>query len=148
MGMENYDMTQTESQLAAMRKYRKTPKGRKAALRYNNSRKTPKERKKTNIRTKRVKQELYTLMGNKCVCCGENDPIYFNIDHVYNDGHLTRGIKLDVTRTKGTFYNQRVTKRIYLENPKRFQILCSNCNHAKKLNGGKLYKPKNKRKAA
>jgi hypothetical protein len=36
----------------------------------------------------------------------------------------------------------------YKENPKRYQLLCANCNYAKHRNGGKLYKPKKKRKVA
>ena len=80
----------------------------------------------------RNKKVVHKLLGNKCVCCGENNPIYFNIDHVNNDGHLD----------KSSVY----TLKKYLENPERYQLLCANCNQAKKLNGGKLYKPKKKRK--
>ena len=29
---------------------------------------------------------MYELLGNKCICCGEKDNIYFHIDHVNNDG--------------------------------------------------------------
>lgn len=80
---------------------------------------------------------LYEWMGNKCKCCGENDPMYFQIDHVNNDGHLDKKL--------GCF---KVTIKRYQKNPERFQLLCANCNIAKHLNGGKLYKPKKKRKAA
>jgi len=93
-------------------------------------------------RTARKEQEqreaIFKLEGNKCVCCGMGDPMYFQIDHVYNDGaESASGIK----RT-------RVTLTKYLATPERYQLLCCNCNWAKQMNGGKIYKPKKKRKAA
>ena len=77
------------------------------------------------------RQEMTRLLGNKCKACGEDDPIYFQIDHINNDGYLEK---------------RSIELRDYLKNPKKFQLLCANCNQAKKLNGGKLYKPKKKRK--
>ena len=80
---------------------------------------------------------LIDMLGGKCVCCGENDPMYLQIDHVNNDGHLDK--------KQGD--NRRSIDK-YLELPEKFQLLCANCNHAKHKNGGKLYKPKKKRKVA
>ena len=93
-------------------------------------------------RTARKEQEqreaIFKLEGNKCVCCGMGDPMYFQIDHVYNDGaESASGIK----RT-------RVTLTKYLATPERYQLLCCNCNWAKQLNGGKIYKPKKQKKVA
>ena len=79
---------------------------------------------------------LHEWMGNKCKCCGENDPIYFQIDHVKNDGNLERN---------GSDKTHIHSLKKYKENPKRFQLLCANCNWAKRMNGGKLYKPKKRR---
>ena len=73
-------------------------------------------------------------MNGKCKCCGEKDLIYLQIDHVNNDGH--------VDRNKGS---SNVTLRRYMQTPERFQLLCANCNHAKRMNGGVLYKPKKRR---
>ena len=82
---------------------------------------------------KKRAEDLYKLMGYKCVCCGITDSIYFNVDHVDNDGYLERN--------KGKA-SKRLTASEYLKNPKKYQLLCANCNHAKHKNGGKLYKPK------
>ena len=89
--------------------------------------------------TKKRTEDLYKLMGGKCVCCGIDDSIYFSIDHVNNDGYLER---------KNGKAKKKLTISRYLEAPERFQLLCANCNWAKHVNGGKLYKPKKKRKAA
>ena len=96
-----------------------------------------KNKEKVNKRCKtgyyKKKQVVHKLLGNKCKNCGEDEPMYFQVDHVNNDGHLEGA---------GTLY---IIKK-YLETPERYQLLCANCNQAKKLNGGKLYKPKKKRK--
>ena len=84
------------------------------------------------------KNSLFDLMDNKCKCCGEDDPIYLQIDHVNNDGHLERK-----NRSRR---GPKLTLKKYLEAPEKFQLLCANCNWAKQQNGGKLYKPKKKRK--
>ncbi len=80
------------------------------------------------------KNSLFDLMDNKCKCCGEDDPIYLQIDHVNNDGHLERK-----NRSRR---GPKLTLKKYLEAPEKFQLLCANCNWAKQQNGGKLYKPK------
>ena len=79
------------------------------------------------------KKSIHKLLGNKCKNCGENDPIYFQIDHINNDGCLDRN---------------KVTLKKCLEDPKKYQLLCANCNWAKRLNGGKLYKPKKRKPSA
>ena len=92
--------------------------------------------KRTNKRrgVKRSREKLFKCLGNKCVVCGENDPIYFHVDHINNDGHTDR---------------YRSVRYIdYKENPHRFQLMCANCNWAKHMNGGKIYKPKKKRKVS
>ena len=68
-----------------------------------------------------------------CECCGEDDLIYLQVDHVNNDGFKDKN---------GNKQRNKITVSQYLENPKRLQLLCANCNHAKHKNGGKLYKPK------
>tara|TARA_B100000745_G_C19918927_1_gene308765 strand:+ start:52 stop:495 length:444 start_codon:yes stop_codon:yes gene_type:complete len=82
------------------------------------------------------KEAVYKFLGNKCKNCRENDPIYFQIDHVKNDGNLERN---------GSDKTHIHSLKKYLENPERFQLLCANCNWAKRMNGGKLYKPKKRR---
>jgi len=74
-----------------------------------------------------IRLALVNLMGGKCVVCGETDPIYFQIDHVNNDG--------------GGRYRKEheINTSMYLASPDRFQLMCANCNWAKEKNGGKLY---------
>lgn len=102
----------------AQREYRK---------RWEGSERQKKQIAQTALKRIRDKLEIYRLEGNACVCCGIDDPIYFNIDHVDNDGCL------DKTRN--------TTLKAYLKTPERFQLLCANCNWAKHRNDGKLYKP-------
>ena len=75
--------------------------------------------------------KMFELMGNKCVCCGETDPIFFQVDHVHNDA--------DYTGTGNRAGS--IQLRQYVKEPERYQLLCANCNHAKRMNGGELYRP-------
>jgi len=136
-------MALSKADLIAKHKYRASSKGIATTLRYNASQRTDKQRKHIAKTSKICRLALYVLMGNKCVCCGENDPIYFQIDHVKNDGYLGRK-----SSSLGKRRSSRVNKKTYLATPKRYQLLCANCNIAKHYNGGKLYKPKKRRKAA
>ena len=97
------------------------------------------------IYRKLKKDKLYDLLGNRCACCGERDPMYLEVDHVHNDGKKHR----EKINRKWTADNLRATSMhprhymSYLEdNPNGLQLLCSNCNKAKSKNGGKLYRPK------
>ena len=98
------------------------------------------QEKLKNDRTNERSQVL-KLMGNMCLVCGIDDPIFLQIDHVNNDGYKER------VKSKNGYLTgaPRVTVETYLENPKKYQLLCANCNIAKHLNGGKLYKPKKKK---
>ena len=100
-----------------------------------------KHRVSCNKYEKRRRKTLLNLMGDKCMCCGETDPIYLQFDHVDNDGYLER------SPTKGRRVG-KLTLLTYLENPKKWQLLCANCNWAKHANGGKLYKPKKRKPSA
>ena len=102
-----------------------------------------KQAKQASIRNK---EKLIELMKGMCKACGEKDHIYFQFDHVYNDGYLDR--KTGANGQKLPYRSFRLTVKKYLENPKRFQLLCANCNQAKKNNGGKLYKPKKRKPSA
>jgi len=83
---------------------------------------------------KTIKSKLLELMGDACVCCGERDPMFLQVDHVFNDGHKDR---------KNMKHNLKINDylKIWNETPERIQLLCANCNHAKAKNGGVLYRP-------
>ena len=66
--------------------------------------------------------------GRKCACCEETEPSFLSIDHINNDGHIER--KQGITGYR--LYRMLVK----LGFPKdRYQILCFNCNSAKKILG-------------
>lgn len=83
--------------------------------------------RKLNVdRYKRTKSLVFTHYGNKCKCCGEQEPIFLTIDHINNDGNKHRkviGRKLYAWIVKNNF-------------PDTFQILCFNCNTGRHFNGG------------
>ena len=81
---------------------------------------------------RKMKYLIYVLLNNKCQCCGETDPSYFNIDHVHNDGSKDK--KYNIASWSGRY---KIVKR----NPSRYQILCANFNYAKHQNGGEMYVP-------
>lgn len=67
--------------------------------------------------------------GYRCACCGESEPKFLTLDHVFNDGSSHR--KKIGNRGAGIF--KWLRDHGY---PAGFQILCMNCNHGKSLNGG------------
>jgi hypothetical protein len=71
-------------------------------------------------------------MGGACVCCGERDLMFLQVDHVFNDGHKER-------KKSGTRYGNLL--KTWNETPERLQLLCANCNYAKRINDGVLYRP-------
>jgi len=80
--------------------------------------------RKRNARLKKLVMGHY---GNKCVCCGETEPLFLTIDHINNDGNEHRK----------TIHGDKIYSHIIKENyPDTFQILCFNCNIGKHLNGG------------
>ena len=89
-----------------------------------------KEREK-NRKAKGVrKAKIFDTLGRRCVCCGETDAMYLEVDHVYNDRNKST--------QKGSATNNYSE---ILRNQERFQVLCGNCNRAKHYNGGELYIP-------
>ena len=86
--------------------------------------------RKTN--TKRNRARMFKLMGNACVCCGERDPLFFQIDHIHNDADYS-GLNSNNARS--------IQLHQYLAEPERYQLLCANCNYAKRMNNGELYRP-------
>lgn len=80
---------------------------------------------------KKVRQAVISGYGGKCNCCGENEEIFLQIDHIHNDGNKYRKNGLHGANLR--FY------RFLIQNnfPKDiFQILCANCNWGKHRNGG------------
>ena len=74
-------------------------------------------------RRKRVVEKY----GGKCTCCGETEYTFLQFDHVKNDGANHR------RQLKG---KKIVTWIIENNYPNSIQVLCANCNHSKRINGG------------
>lgn len=82
---------------------------------------------------KKLSKKVFDQYGNKCACCGEDNPLFLEFDHVFNDGKLERTKRTKTGRMK---YDKRAALAKSLVTPKRYQILCSNCNRGKSRNGG------------
>ena len=74
----------------------------------------------------RLRKEVLAAYGDKCACCSIADHVFLAIDHVNDDGHEHRR-KLGCRSSTTTF--RWLKKNAY---PKEFQILCFNCNEAKR----------------
>lgn len=78
---------------------------------------------KNKERSAVLKKQVMDGYGGKCSCCGEEELIFLNIDHVYENGSIERknGIKGNV-----------MYRKLRDENfPPGYQVLCFNCNFAK-----------------
>ncbi len=74
---------------------------------------------------------VFSHYGNKCACCGETTPEFLTIDHVNNDG--PDDIMPSGHRYKGGALYRKIIKESF---PKRYQLLCMNCNFGKRMNNG------------
>jgi hypothetical protein len=78
---------------------------------------------------------LIHYSGNppKCACCGETEILFLHIDHINGDGaeHRRQMVKDQGYVSGGNNLPYWLEKHGY---PKGFQILCANCNLAKRAN--------------
>ena len=65
----------------------------------------------------------------KCACCGEDETLFLEVDHIRNDGNRHR-------KTIGTSAMALLRWIIAKQFPSEFQLLCANCNQGKKRAGG------------
>lgn len=92
------------------------------------------EKNRDKIREKNLKKYyeqkkfIYDFYGYICNCCNEDNPRFLTIDHVENDGYKSRNA--------GSRIYQIIIKDITNNGAHRYQILCYNCNCAKRLNEG------------
>lgn len=75
-------------------------------------------------RKAKLRLEVFTLLGNKCVCCGESREVFLTLDHVFNNGSWDR------KRAAG---NIELIYRRAFDRTWQYQILCRNCNWAKRF---------------
>lgn len=78
-----------------------------------------------------LREETFQAYGNRCACCGESQRLFLEIDHIKNDGHKD---KRNGRRKGGKDMYTQLRQQDFPKD--RYQILCSNCNHGKRRNGG------------
>jgi len=75
------------------------------------------------------KTQVIEAYGGQCICCGETEPKFLSIDHIYNDGAKSRAIE-----GKGSMVYVYLIKNNFPKD--RHQLMCMNCNFGKQMNGG------------
>jgi hypothetical protein len=73
---------------------------------------------------KKLKLQVISHYGGKCICCGENHIEFLTIDHVNGGGTKER----ETTGLRGNQFYRWLIKNNF---PEDYQILCANCNMAK-----------------
>jgi hypothetical protein len=78
----------------------------------------------------KARDQVYAAYGGYvCACCGETEPAFLTIDHVNNDGAAH---KREFSLKTGDQMHRWVIRMGF---PQGFQVLCMNCNWAKRYNG-------------
>lgn len=93
------------------------------------------KKEKEKLRLKKywlaLKTRIFSHYSNgniTCACCGERNMAFLTLDHINNDGAEHR-------RKIGRGFYQTLTWVKNNNLPPGFQILCHNCNQAKKVYG-------------
>jgi len=123
--------TQRPNVIDKRRAKQRTPEYRLWQNAYNNraevkvrkaaQRKERKEiiRQQQKARKEILKKQVFDYYSNKCICCGENEPLFLTIDHINNDG------KKDRQEAGRAGLYKRIVKKNF---PDTYRILCYNCN--------------------
>lgn len=93
-------------------------------------------RNRTRVKQTRIayaekqRQRIYNAYGNKCVCCGEDNPLFLTVDHKNGNGRRYRKI---LKVSSGTGYYGWIIRHNF---PNNLQLMCFNCNCGRYRNGG------------
>lgn len=89
---------------------------------------------KSNAKTK---AECFAVYGGKCTCCGESQLVFLTIDHVNGNGSAHRRELAKENKSRGRdFGGARMYRWLKRQGwPAGFQVLCWNCNVAKRQLG-------------
>lgn len=83
----------------------------------------------------KLKAEAYLAYGGwKCACCGETERTFLTLDHINDDGAAWRREKFGAGNSGAGLRTYEWCKKNGY--PATFQILCWNCQHGKRNNGG------------
>lgn len=78
----------------------------------------------------RARDQVYAAYGGYvCACCGETERAFLTLDHIHNDGSEH---KREFNLRNGDEMHRWIIRRGF---PAGFQVLCMNCNWAKRYNG-------------
>lgn len=77
----------------------------------------------------RLKAEMIVAYGGRCQCCGEAEPMFLQLDHIHNDGHIDRRVNKTSAKLWAALKRSGWPKG-------RHQLLCANCNFGKLMNNG------------
>lgn len=87
-------------------------------------------KKSNNPKRQNNLTKVREILGNKCSCCGNDDSMVLQIDHVNNDSYV------DFNNNGIRSQDMCVSKIISGIDTGRYQLLCANCNRSKYINGG------------
>ena len=93
---------------------------------YKNKDERDKKIKEYQQKNKSDVMNHYSGGNARCSCCGIKELIFLTIDHIEGDGSKQRK---DGTHKTGSMFYIWLRKKNY---PKGFQVLCYNCNQAKR----------------
>lgn len=80
----------------------------------------------------KLREEVLAAYGGCCKCCGETEPQFLTVDHVFNDGAQERQRRGNKFRPGSGMY-ARLRREGFPQD--RYQLLCWNCNLSKRFNG-------------
>ena len=92
--------------------------------------------KAQNQRIRRFQKKMKILQhyGGECCCCNEKEIRFLTLDHINGGGNEHRRKLFGSDKIKGDRFYDWVIQNNY---PEGLQILCSNCNMAKRMSKNK-----------
>lgn len=134
------DENEVQPDTLKMRAWLKTAKGQEYKERSKEYSKTYRKKHKKQVRAKqkenydKIRLEAishYSKGTMKCACCKEAGIVFLSIDHIHGNGAAERR-KIDPEgKMGGNGFVYWLKKNKW---PKGYQILCYNCNFAKRTN--------------
>lgn len=82
---------------------------------------------------KYLREKVTKRLGSVCKCCGENELLFLQIDHVRGGGAQERKKFINIGRAMSGYYEYLLT---HPSLKKEYQLLCANCNFGRYYNEG------------